>query len=58
MHKITYTADEEFPDCMKCDYVNCSDDTCIECGASNSWALYERTEIINEIEVERSENGS
>lgn len=56
--KITltiYNADDEFPDCMECDFCCCAnvykdhngkyhDRCCEECGAENGWNLYRRTE--------------
>ena len=54
MNWITYTADDEEPDCMQCDHVcgwiwtdykgkkhdNCSE----QCGAEHGWNGYKRTE--------------
>ena len=44
---ITLTADDENPDCGRCDYINASEDLCVKlCGAEHGWSLYERSECI------------
>lgn len=41
-----YTADDEEPKCDMCDHVCDSDKWCMEnCGSSNGWAGYQRTEF-------------
>lgn len=45
--KIVYTADDEEPDCGRCDHVVDNDKWCMEhCGGANSWNGYERTEYL------------
>lgn len=45
--KIVYTADDEEPNCGRCDHINDSDKWCMEyCGGANSWNRYERTEYL------------
>lgn len=39
---VIYTADDEEPDCMMCDYCQGSD-LCEECGPEHYWHYYERT---------------
>ena len=44
MTKYTYTADDEYPDCGRCDNVNASDEFCIRlCGLDCGWNGYQRT---------------
>ena len=57
-YKISYTADDEEPDCMKCDHVcgwilidnkGQKHDNCAEhCGAEHGWNGYKRTEEVSE----------
>ena len=60
MRKYTYTADNEFPDCGRCDYVNASDEFCIRlCGPNRGWNLYQRTEYVEEEDLRRyGDNGT
>lgn len=47
--KIVYTADDEEPDCMRCNHIFDSDKWCMEhCGGANGWGGYERTEYLEE----------
>lgn len=40
---FTRTADDEDPDCNRCEHVCESDDFCSRlCGAENGWNMYER----------------
>lgn len=40
-----YTADDEEPDCNRCDHC-CDDFLCVkQCGSEHGWAGYERVEI-------------
>lgn len=44
---ITFTADDENPDCGRCSHINDSEDLCVKlCGAEHGWSLYERSEYI------------
>lgn len=45
---IVWTADDEEPDCMMCDYCQGSS-LCEECGPEHYWHYYERT--VNEKEL-------
>ncbi len=41
---ITYTADDEEPECGRCDNINASDKWCMKnCGGANYWNGYKRT---------------
>lgn len=42
--KIVFTADDEEPNCGRCDNMDASDDFCTECG-KGWWCHYQRTEI-------------
>ena len=42
-----YTADEEEPNCNRCDHMDASDDFCYKCG-SEFWSGYKRTVILDE----------
>ena len=43
-NKITYTADDEFPNCSKCDYFDGNEKFCSEnCGHKHWWNGYSRT---------------
>lgn len=45
--KIVYTADDEEPNCGRCDHVVDNDKWCMKhCGGANSWNGYERTEYL------------
>lgn len=49
MKTIIYTADDEDPDCMRCDHCGCDDYLCItQCGAEHAWNGYERIELVEE----------
>lgn len=39
-----HTADDEEPDCMRCDNVCASDEICNQCGPEGWWCHYRRTE--------------
>ena len=44
MRKYVYTADDEYPDCGKCDNINASDELCTKlCGSEHGWSGYSRT---------------
>lgn len=43
---IVRDADDEEPDCMKCDHVMASEDYCKDCGSW--WANYQRTSTVND----------
>lgn len=44
-----YTADDEEPNCNRCDHVCESDKWCQKyCGGAHSWNSYERTEFIED----------
>ena len=44
---IIFTADDEFPDCLKCSYVNeCSGENC---GPEHFWARYCRITNIKDV---------
>ena len=46
---IIYTADDEEPDCVRCNHITDNNKWCMEhCGSANSWNGYERTEEIDE----------
>lgn len=57
-YKITYTVNNEEPNCMQCDHVcgwvwadykGKTHDNCAEhCGAEHGWQGYQRTEVISE----------
>ena len=40
----TYTANDETPDCMRCEHVDGSFDCCGSCGPQHGWYGYIRTE--------------
>lgn len=43
-----YTADDEEPDCNRCDNCNCSDEFCSEnCGPEHFWNCYFRTVCVD-----------
>ena len=45
-NKTIYTADDEDPDCGRCDNICGSDDFCVKrCGAEHCWNGYSRTVI-------------
>ena len=48
-HCVIYTADDEEPDCLMCDYCQ-SSDLCSECGPEHWWHYYEREEQNSENE--------
>lgn len=45
---ITYTADDEQPDCNRCEYVCGGYDCENMCGAKHGWNGYERIEVQEE----------
>lgn len=46
---ITYTVDDEEPNCGNCDHVCDSDKWCMKnCGSANAWNGYARTERLDE----------
>ncbi len=47
-HCVIYTADDEEPDCLMCDYCQ-SSDLCSECGPEHCWHYYEREEQKSEM---------
>ena len=47
-HCVIYTADDEEPDCMMCDHVQCND-LCSECGPEHWWHYYDREEQNSEM---------
>lgn len=47
---IVFTADDEMPDCMECNY--CDDCDGKYCGSEYGWARYERTERIDAEDTE------
>lgn len=51
---VEYTADDEEPDCMLCNYVTGGFDCWRFCGATNFWNGYRRTEkiIFDDDEIE------
>ena len=58
MRRIIYTADDEEPDCGRCDHVYDSDNLCINyCGPEHGWARYVRTDLVM-TDRERRANGS
>lgn len=47
--KIVYTADDEEPNCGRCDHLVDNDKLCIEhCSGANSWYGYQRTEYLED----------
>ena len=49
--RVIYTADEEEPDCGRCDHISDSDKWCMKyCGGANSWHGYQRTEYVDDEE--------
>ena len=45
---IEYTADDEMPNCGKCDHI-CDDFNCCDwCGAEHGWWGYKRTVVIDD----------
>lgn len=44
----TYTADDETPNCMKCDNVCGPQEKCDKCGSKYWWQHYKRTELVGE----------
>lgn len=49
MIKITFTADDEEPDCNRCDNMCESYEFCSKfCGANNWWNAYARTIFVND----------
>lgn len=57
MRKFEYTADDEFPDCGKCDNINAPYKICAACGAEHCWNRYIRTEYINDESAENYSEG-
>ena len=53
MIKYVFTADDEEPDCMRCDSVHGSYDMCEQsCGPEHGWGGYSRTEYVERREDE------
>lgn len=47
MYRVCYTADNEEPDCGRCDHVCDSDNLCMDyCGPEHGWARYVRTDLV------------
>lgn len=45
--RVEYTADDDMPDCGRCDHV-CDDFKCCDwCGSEHGWWGYRRTEVID-----------
>ena len=42
---VTYTADDEMPDCLNCDNCDSEYDCSKFCGAEHGWFGYRRTEL-------------
>lgn len=51
---VFYTADDEEPDCMKCDHCCQGSDLCDECGPEHWWHYYKRKE--QDSEMKRGED--
>lgn len=48
MEKVTYTADDESPCCIRCDNMGIEEEYCEKyCGASHGWSRYERNELVD-----------
>lgn len=47
---VTYTADDEMPDCMCCDHFDSVFDNCSSCGSEYGWFGYRRTEMVGDTE--------
>lgn len=43
--KVTYTADNEEPECGRCDHFGDDFDCCSSCGSEHGWYGYIRTEL-------------
>lgn len=50
MNRYVFSADDEEPDCMKCDFCLICDSICNLCGPEYGWAHYRRTLIENDDE--------
>lgn len=48
---IVFTADDEMPDCLACDYCDYCDNGKL-CGPEYGWARYKRTERIGSVDAE------
>ena len=47
-NKIIYTADDEEPDCMICDYCECDPaEYCSNCGPEGWWQNFKHTEWLS-----------
>ena len=55
-HYTTYSADDEMPDCGRCDHFDDNFDCSESCGAEHGWYGYRRTED-NRTPKERGGNG-
>lgn len=52
MRQVIYTADDEDPDCMRCDHCDCDDCLCItQCGVRNMGGM-----DMKELSMRRNEN--
>lgn len=49
--KVEYTADDEEPNCVRCDYSSGGFDCYGSCGAKHGWYGYTRTEL-EEVETD------
>ena len=59
MRRIIYTADDEEPDCGRCDHVCDSDNLCMDyCGPEHGWARYVRTDLVMTDRERRHDDGS
>ena len=48
-NEIIYTADDEYPDCGRCDHICDRYDLCCDkCGEEYWWQYYKRTEYIKD----------
>ena len=50
---IVFTADDEMPDCLACDYCDYCDDGKF-CGPEYGWTRYKRTERVEKIYEDRN----
>lgn len=51
MYEQIYTAEDEMPDCGRCDHCGDDFDCCGSCGPEHGWYGYVRTERITEDEM-------
>ena len=45
-HYLIYSADDEMPDCLRCDHFEDNFDCSKYCGAEHGWYGYRRTEDV------------